>query len=449
MDTELPAGLTAKLADAPAAELPVDLDAWLEYIASVHPREIELGLERSRRVAEAMTIKRPAALVVTVAGTNGKGSTVAAMQSILLQAGINVGSYTSPHIHSFNERILLNGIPCEDAVICAAFLKVEESRGNDSLSYFEFATLAALWIFQQSEVDVALLEVGLGGRLDAVNIVDADVTIISSIGIDHQDWLGPDREAIGFEKAGIMRSKIPAVIGERSPPESLSNRAVDIGAKLFQIGREFEISQRDGGAEWWGTNRKNNPQQLNNLPIKGLAASNIACAVQALYLLPIDLQPEHFNQGLQQLEVTARFECRRDRDTGTRVIFDVAHNSDATALLAKNLQLYRRKNPQIERVTAVLAVMADKDIEGMASALESCLDFWYIAQVDEPRCMLAETAKKRIESACPGLNLRQFDDLETAYRTACDGSAKTEQDLILVFGSFYTVSAVHKLSERL
>lgn len=450
------------------------LDSWLEYIASVHPQEIELGLDRIRRVATRMQIHRPAPLVVTVAGTNGKGSCVACMESILIHAGYKVAAYTSPHLHRFNERVRLQGQAVNDEALCDALRLVEEHRSPDSLSYFEFSTLAALWIFQQSDSDVALLEVGLGGRLDAVNIVDADVALISSIALDHESWLGSDLESIGREKAGILRPEIPAVFGASTPPLSITKLAAELGAPLSVLGQEFDFSRDDslGVWAWHGSlslkqiGQDTTRQDLEGiaLPLPAIALSNAASSLQALSLLPLDLSLEVIRAGLEQLRLAGRFEQRRHRATGTAVIFDVAHNTAAAELLATNLLRLQREKPWIERITLVLAVMADKHIESMALALKSCVDNWYIAQVDEPRCMPADEAEKRVATAIelgdgreiagciPGTTsgtarIQCFESVHAAFDAACQRASTGE--LIVVSGSFFTVAAVRELSDPL
>ena len=220
--------------------MPSNLQAWLAHISRVHPREIELGLERVQCIADAMSLSKPPK-VITVAGTNGKGSVVSVMESFLCNAGVQVGSYTSPHLHRFNERIRLQGFPCDDDFICEALSRIDAIRREVSLSYFEFATLAALWIFQRKRVSVALLEVGLGGRLDAVNILDPDVSVITSIGLDHQDWLGDNREEIGLEKAGILRQESIFVCGDPDPPLSVVRKARELSCISLYQGQEFGI----------------------------------------------------------------------------------------------------------------------------------------------------------------------------------------------------------------
>jgi dihydrofolate synthase/folylpolyglutamate synthase len=427
------------------------LESWLQYISSVHPREIELGLERSQRVAANLSLGKPAPLVVTVAGTNGKGSCVATMEAILQEAGYKTGCYTSPHIHVFNERIRINATNVTDAPLISAFAAIDEARDGETLSYFEFATLAGLYLLRENNVDVALLEVGLGGRLDAVNIVDADIAVISSIGIDHTDWLGNDIESIAVEKAGIMRPKIPTIFGGEQPPNAIINRAQELGSPLIISGQNFHVEQNVANTSWrWrGQNREAEPIDWSDLPIPSLMLSNVAASLQALKLLPISIEIEAVVAALAELALAGRFDKRRDLGNGRTVIFDVAHNPDAMRQLAIRLHSYKAENQGAGRIAAVLAMMADKDVLGMITALEYCVDIWYIAQVDEARSMAADEVAQSMKNvgiaSDQGLIL-QFDSVESAYRAACD---QTEaEDAVLVTGSFLTVAAVYGLTEQ-
>lgn len=427
------------------------LESWLQYISSVHPREIELGLARTQRVAAHLGIGKPAPLVVTVAGTNGKGSCVATMEAILQQAGFKTGCYTSPHINVFNERIRIGASNVDDKSLIAAFEAIDEARSEETLSYFEFATLAGLYLFRKNNVDVALLEVGLGGRLDAVNIVDADVALISSIGIDHTDWLGNDIESIAAEKAGIMRPKIPTVFGGEHPPKSITERAQELASPLLVSGHDFSAEENLINASWRWRGQGKLAAAVNwpDLPIPSLQLSNVAASLQALQLLPISLEIEPVVEALRGLGLAGRFEKRRDLSSGRTVILDVAHNPAAMQQLAIRLQRYKAQNLGASRIVAVLAVMADKDVLGMITALEYCVDIWYIAQVDEARSMAADEVAQTMKSV--GISSDQghislFDSVESAYRAACDETGS--EDTVLVTGSFFTVAAVHGLTEQ-
>ena len=426
------------------------LESWLKYISSVNPREIELGLGRTQRVAANLGLGKPAPLVITVAGTNGKGSCVATMEAILQQAGYKTGCYTSPHIHVFNERIRINAANATNVSLISAFEAVDGARNDETLSYFEFATLAGLYMLRENNVDIALLEVGLGGRLDAVNIVDADVTVISSLGIDHVDWLGSDIESIAVEKAGIMRSKIPTVFGGEHLPDAIARRAQELDSPLFISGSDFHAEVDAGAASWrWrGQDSARERVSWSELPIPSLMLSNVAASIQALKLLPISIEIGSVAVGLSGLELAGRFDRRRDLSNGRTVIFDVAHNPDAMRQLVIRLQSYKAQNKCVGRIALVLAVMADKDVAGMITALEYCADIWYIAQVDEARSMAVHEvaqAMKSVGLASEKGCILQFDSVESAYRAACD---QTEaEDVVLVTGSFLTVAAVHGFTE--
>lgn len=421
------------------------LATWLDYIATVHPKEIELGLERAREVSSRMQLTRPAPLVVTVAGTNGKGSCVASLEAILEASGYRTAAYTSPHIHVFNERIRIRASNVADTLICAAFDFVERSRAGVSLSYFEFATLAALWLFERAQVDVAILEVGLGGRLDAVNLVDADVALIASINLDHQDWLGDNVESIGAEKAGILRAARPAIYASIDPPRSIVNRARELAAPLALLGQEFGYRESADSWDWYGRTRSGEVVEWRKLPLPALALSNVSAAIQALMLLPLRLVPEQLAHTIGKLALAGRCELRTDVRSARRVLFDVAHNPASASMLAANLGRLRRLYPAWQRIIAVMAVMADKDIEGIVTALEYCVNIWYIAQFKESRCLSADAAVKRIKETGLQLQILEFDSVHSAYLAAC--AEASAQDLIVVTGSFRTVAAVREMSQ--
>ncbi len=427
------------------------LESWLTYISSVHPREIELGLDRTRRVAARLDLESPEALVATVAGTNGKGSCVATMEAVLQQAGYKTGAYTSPHIHIFNERIHIDGVNVADGSLIAAFEAIDAARLDETLSYFEFATLAGLYLFREADVDVVLLEVGLGGRLDAVNIVDADVAIISSIGIDHRDWLGDDIETIAAEKAGIMRPNIPTVFGGGAVPAAIVARAQQIQSPLLLAGRDYSCEELPEPSLWhWrGQSADGKALHWRDLPTPRLMLSNVSAALQALNLLPLNIQQEDVAAALADIRLMARFELRRDSSSGRSIICDVAHNPDAMLQLATLLRRYRARNMGPGRVAAVLAVMADKDVRGMITALESCVDIWYIAQVDQARSMAADEVAqtlKDVGKTTDPVSIFEFDSVESAYAAACEQTVAI--DTVLVTGSFFTVAAVRALSEQ-
>lgn len=426
---------------APAAD--AELDAWLDYIAAVNPREIELGLERVGTVARRLGLDQPAATVITVAGTNGKGTCVAALEALAAAAGVRVGCYTSPHIHHFGERIRIAAQPASDRELVGALQIIDQARGDIALSYFEFATLAALHLFAAANVELIVLEVGLGGRLDAVNLVSPDVAVITSISLDHMDWLGHDREQIGVEKAGIMRRQRPAVIVDPQPPAALLAQAESLQAPMLLLGRDFQADLDPGQYSWSFTGRLADGQTLKCGPmaVSGLRPDNLAGAVQALSLARRDIPIN--STVLEQLTVPGRQEWRRLGDGSARVLFDVAHNPAATAFLAQRIAALRRTQG-FRRVAVVLAVMADKDIAAMIASLHSVVDIWYIAQVDVARCKPAQEVAQ-IVSRQTGRPITGYQDLHAAFSAATLESGR--DDLLVVTGSFYTVAALRGLTE--
>lgn len=431
-----------------------DLDHWLRFISLIHPREIELGLDRIKAVAVRMGIAKPARKVVVIAGTNGKGSCVTSIESILVSSGYKVASYTSPHILRFTERIKLNGNEVDEMVLCSAFANIESCRAGISLSYFEYSTLAALWIFSNEALDVALLEVGLGGRLDAVNIVDGDVTLISSISLDHQDWLGESLDEIGLEKAGILRSNIPLVYGDEKPINSILDRARELNAPVYLSGHQFYWKTLAAKKIWnWMGLLNNRVIELNELPIPQLLISNVALALQAIFLLDLSIETERVKSALSILSCAGRQEYRLDIDTGIQLLLDVAHNPAATMVLADSLRQLMEENRDLGQISVVMAVMADKDIVGIATPLQTLVDIWYIAQVKEPRRMPSSEAVDRLEQGCRLKRVRKEDTVVKAYRNACRAGREFEAAcpgktaMVIVLGSFYTVGAVRKLSK--
>ncbi len=404
-------------------------------------------MERVAEVAATLSVLNPAPTVITVGGTNGKGSTVASLEAMLLAGGYTVGAYSSPHIHRFNERIRLAGADVSDSALCDAFETIEQQRAGVSLSYFEFATLAALLLFKRHEVDVAILEVGLGGRLDSVNIVDAHVVVITSISLDHQEWLGNDLETIGREKAGIMRELRPVVLANTEMPKSIIQRADTLGCKIYQLGKEFQLSPDTELQQTWvwsGLDCQGIPIQKGGLPAPMLNHGSVSASVQVLELINKPIREEKLASVLKKLKLAGRFEQRVDQSTGASVIFDVSHNPAAAQDLAVKLTMLRSNLPKKARVIAVLAVLSDKDIEGIVVSLQSCVDIWYIAQVEGPRRLGIEGSMSRLLKACPDTLFTPFETVESAYRQACKHANSI--DWVLVAGSFHTVSSVRELS---
>lgn len=419
------------------------LAQWLKRLEALHPSEIELGLERVRAVADRLGLLEGFPCLITVAGTNGKGSCVAAMEALLLGQGHSVGAYTSPHLLRYNERIRINGREAQDDAICQAFEQIDRAREDISLTYFEFGTLAALWIFRVAQPDVVVLETGLGGRLDAVNILDADVAVISSIGLDHQQWLGGDREAIGREKAGIFRHGQPVVCVDPDPPRSVKEAAERLECPWYAVGGRLQWQQHGEVWSWQGEGAEGQRLVLEGLPLPALALSNVSAALQALSLTPYQPRAKTVERVLPELQLAGRRQRLFDVTHHRHVLLDVAHNEQAAQALAAALQ-------QLEwpgRIHLVLAMMADKDHAAFYRALESGVDFWYITRVEQPRCLSAESLLARLtELGATGVR-GPYTDVPAAYSDACRLSGA--DDLILVCGSFYTVSAMMQLAGTL
>jgi len=424
------------------------LSEWLDHISKVHPRQIELGLDRIKEVADTLHLGKPATRVITVAGTNGKGSCVAYLEALLEAAGFSTCAYTSPHIHQFSERIRVRAIDVDDALICRAFAEIEAARGATSLTYFEYATLAALWIFSQQPSDFALLEVGLGGRLDAVNMIDPDLAVITSISLDHQDWLGSDLEKIGFEKAGIMRSNVPTVYADYTMPLSIRARANELGSPLYVLGEGFDFKltrqAQSNRMRWSGVTVAGEPITLEIADCGDLHLGSVAACIQTLNLLEVTLKTQNLNSAVASIKHPGRFEKRIDTVSGQQMVLDVGHNPAAAQLLNQRLQILRKESPETAKIIAVLAVLADKDIEGIVVSLQSSVDIWYIGQIDDQRALSLGEAQTRLERAFPELVFKPFETVLEACQAAC--LAADCSDTVLVVGSFHTVAIAREHS---
>ncbi len=422
---------------------PTDLAGWLQHLESLHPRGqagIELGLERVRQVSQALG-QAPFCPVITVAGTNGKGSTVAYLESILHRAGYRVGCYTSPHLLHYNERVRLQGVPADDAALCAAFAQVEAARqaAGVFLTYFEFGTLAAWQLFAAAGCEVLVLEVGLGGRLDAVNLYDPDLALVTTVDLDHQDWLGPDRESIGFEKAGIFRAGRPALCGDADPPASLVAHAARLGSPLQLIGRDFGFQKDDENRlQWryWGR-RADGSMQRRSLAYPGLRGGvqlkNAALVIAALDtlagVLPVSMQA--IREGLIHTDIPGRFQVLPGRPA---IVLDVGHNPQALGVLAENLG----GMGFFDKTYAVLGMLADKDAAGSMAALRGRISHWFLADLEGPRGLKAEALAAQVAEADPGVSWSCHPDPAAALAAAQELAG--ENDRILAFGSFYTVA---------
>ncbi len=398
------------------------LNDWLKLLETRHPKEIDLGLRRIRRVADSLALRKPAGKVVSIAGTNGKGSCVAALYGLLLNAGLRVAAYTSPHLVAFNERISINGSDAEDQAICDAFERIENSRGAVSLTYFEFATLAALLLMESEELDVAILEVGLGGRLDAVNLVDADIAVVTSIALDHQDWLGSDLNGIAGEKIAIGRAGKPLIFGEAPAEVDVVKLCSQQGVRLLKMEEDFSLSA-DGS---FRSKSSAGLQPLHDrLNWGSLPPTSVACALEACQQLQLPEALRLRPDVLSEQAVPGRFQELQAR--GKCLVLDVAHNPAAAEYLAQKLAGRFADTP----LTAVFAVMADKDIEGIVAPLKPLVQKWLLPGLkDVPRA--AEPAEilpflynaQPVGSVCAALDLALSDN-------GCGA--------IVVCGSFFTV----------
>jgi dihydrofolate synthase / folylpolyglutamate synthase len=407
---------------------------WLRWIERLHPRSIDLGLERVAPVLHALALQHPRFAVITVGGTNGKGSTVTMCDAILRAAGYRVGAYMSPHLIRYNERIRVDGRILPDEEICDAFERVEAHRGETRLTYFEYGTLAALEIFARRSIDIAVLEVGMGGRLDAVNAVDPDVAIVTSIGIDHVDWLGPDRESIGREKAGIFRRARPAICGDVDPPASLIEAAGRTGASLYRIGRDFAVyPATDGWSFKFG--ERLHPDLPPPLLRGDYQLRNAACALTALELLAdrFPTTPAHVRQGLSTAFAPGRFQWLPGP---VPTILDVAHNEQAARALAGNLAQCRSAG----RIHAVFGMLADKPMADVARALSPEVDLWYAVTLAGPRGARADQVVQALREAGVRRPIAQYGGPVAGYQAA--RAAAAAPDRVLVFGSFYTVGDI-------
>lgn len=435
--------------------MPRTLAEWLAYQERINPRSIELGLDRVRAVWQRMGAPPPARRVITVGGTNGKGSTVALLEAMLRAAGLRVGAFTSPHLLAYNERVRIDGADADDAALIAAFERIEAARGAGReevvpLTYFEFGTLAALDLFARADperdgLDVALLEVGLGGRLDAVNIIDADVAVITTVDLDHMDWLGPDRDSIGREKAGIARTGRPVIVGESDPPAGLLDALAAAAARVERAGVDFSTERHATGWHW-----RHRDGSAMALPDPALAApvqfANAATAVAALHALFADdaaLAPQDLfaaiDAGLRAVRVPARLQSLGGDPP---LIVDVGHNPQAARALAEWLQA----QPPM-RVHAVYGALADKDVAGVIAALGARIQHWHLAGLQHatPRGLTAAALGAILQQTLPQAAFDTHNDVAAALAAA--RAAAEAGECILAFGSFFVAAAV--ISERL
>ncbi len=410
------------------------LAEWLRWQETLHPKTIELGLERVRTVLRRLQPETAPFLVITVGGTNGKGSCVALLDAMLRAAGYRVGVYSSPHLLRYNERIQVDGIEVDDATLCRLFARIDAARAATSLTYFEFGTLAALECFRDAGVEVAVLEVGLGGRLDAVNVLDADAALVVSIGIDHVDWLGPDRACIAYEKAGIYRPGRPAICADPDPPQRLLDHAAQIGARLLRVGHDYAFARAGSTWRWWSE-----PAQFAALPLPKLAGDqqigNAAAVLMTLTSLRdrLPVTRAAIYAGLTQADLPGRLQIIPGP---VEWILDVAHNPAAAAVLAAQL----RQRDCAGRTHAILGLLADKDADAVIQALAENVDLWYpvtlAGQRGQPRADLVARLRH--------VGLETLDSSEEDLASVCQAAltAARPGDRIVVLGSFHTVAPV-------
>jgi len=460
--------------------MPNTLADWLTYLESLHPKTIALGLERVAQVKQRLNLQADFP-TITVGGTNGKGSVCAMLESMLHAAGYRVGCYTSPHLLDYNERVRIGKKQASDAELCASFEKIEQARGNIPLTYFEFGTLAAMQCFIEHKVDVAILEVGLGGRLDAVNVFGNDCAVVACVDIDHTDYLGDTREQIAFEKAGIFRAGKVAIFGDRDMPEAIANEAQRIGANLWRIEREFSFAENLlpspagggelGGEQAGGEDSGNKARTIsiaqspsltlpqrerelmqwdfhglngarNALPypaLRGTYQLNNASAALAVLdalkdKLPVSM--EAVRRGLVEVSLSGRFQVLPGRP---QLILDVAHNPHAARSLAQNLASL----PPCQRTFAVFAMLKDKDMAGVVRALKVHVDVWLVAGINAPRGATSTEVAWALAAETVTGTVREFPSIENALQQACIEAS--ENDRIAAFGSFYTVAEVMRV----
>ncbi len=410
---------------------------WLAWQESLHNTEIELGLGRCKKVARRMGLRQPQCKVITVAGTNGKGSTVAMLGTIFRVAGYSVGIYSSPHLLHYNERITIDGVAVSDGDLCEAFQRVDEARGDTSLTYFEFGTLAALDLFQRAQLDLAVLEVGLGGRLDAVNLIDADIAVITAIGIDHVNWLGPDRESIATEKAGICRPGKPVVCSDPELPNRVEQRLRLQGSPLYRLGHEF-FYRHDLSSAWSWYGRE---LHYENLPMPQLQGEfqlqNAAGAIMAINLLSecLGVSEEALHQGLQRVQLPGRIQLIPGK---VQYVLDVAHNPHAAQALAHALQ----QMPPLGNTRVLIGMLKDKDMAGVCAALKDLASSWHICSLAGHRGASAQALATQLRRVDKDASVTLYRDVQEALHGVRFEAQPGDQ--VLVVGSFLTVAGVLK-----
>ncbi|WP_367680536.1 bifunctional tetrahydrofolate synthase/dihydrofolate synthase [Candidatus Fukatsuia anoeciicola] len=406
------------------------LATWLSYIELLHNQEIDLGLERVKKVAERIELLKPATYVFTIAGTNGKGTTCCVLEKILLAAGLRVGVYSSPHLLCYTERVRIQGKELNEITHCHSFSKIEAVRGNISLTYFEFSTLSALYLFKQAVLDVVILEVGLGGRLDATNIINSDIAAITNIGLDHTNWLGADKESIAREKSGIFRYNKPAIVGEPERLYSIETVAAKLGARLYRYHDAWQFSRQDSSWHW-----RSGSYQLDNLPLPKVPLQNAATALAMLHYSTFFVSKLAIHKGLQTACLPGRFQVFSKQPM---LILDVAHNPHAASYLAQQLAKLPERSG---KVRAVVAMLDTKDIAATLNCLSKQVDKWYCASLFDLHGASVEwltqyLPKQNVNKNTPYL----FNNVIHAWHQAMHDA--DPQDVVIVFGSFRTVALV-------
>ncbi|MCP3130439.1 bifunctional tetrahydrofolate synthase/dihydrofolate synthase [Shewanella sp. KJ2020] len=408
------------------------LDPWLEYLLSIHPSEIDMGLTRVSKVAQRLGLLdlRPAT-VVTVGGTNGKGTTCAMLENILRLSGLTVGVYSSPHMLNYNERVRINGNDASDSALVAAFEQIETARGDISLTFFEYATLAGLMLFKAAKLDVIILEVGLGGRLDATNMIDADISVVTSVDLDHESYLGNTRELVGREKAGIFRQGRPAIVGEPNLPHTVNDVANDVGAILYRVGKEFSYQVHGNLWDFQGQVLK-----LRDLALPSLPLPNAATVLAVIEQGWPDIAPGIIAKGISTARLTGRLERVSEQPL---ILLDVAHNPHAARFLAQQLK------PIVagKRVFALCGMLKDKDIAGVLPVIDPFIDAWYLVSLHGER---GASASQLHQTLAPEANAVEFEQIDAAW-SALKAQIQPD-DVVIVFGSFYTVAGFKSLFKQ-
>jgi len=404
------------------------LEYWLDYIQAVGPKEIDLGLQRIKPIYEQLIKSKIASKVIVVGGTNGKGTTTEFLGQLLVSKHKNVGTFTSPHLFNFNERIKINGKPVSDESIVESFKLIEESRGSTNLTYFDFSTLAALLIFNKSNVDYMVLEIGLGGRLDPVNIVDSDIAILTNVELDHQDWLGEDRESIGKEKADIFKLHKPVIIGQHEVPNSVLEKILETKNQTFCVGKEFDYQVDDSNKKWTFTFKGERQVSYADIKLNSFSVSSISCALAAFCLLEEEVSLD-MDVVFNSLDLKGRCEL-----IDNRYLLDVSHNESSARFLSSFIE---RNFEDGTVINAVFGVMEDKDVNSILEPLATRINKWYVTSADIERSMATEKLGDIINSKYP-----KDMELVGSVKEACmKAQEETEEEgLILIFGSFYTVS---------